>query len=266
MLLGYRGVSHPLELLEAIRELWAEYASEGSEWVENSWEPVNASPRDHASRLASAKQRIYVFIIQWILYWGSVDFQPPLPQSLLEFLAEVYHGHPEKKERLTRVETLLSHPLVCRSKPGILPVVDGDNVSKKRSLFMALSSKSMGLSRPGKGSFSSLMSQDSSSIAEQLTVIESELVQDIHLAEFLDNNWQKEKKRILAPALERLSGHFNRVSLWVATAIVTCPSFRRQVKYYCKFIRVAQVFSPLKNFNYKFEKFLFVSQIFSENV
>lgn len=74
-----------------------------------------------------------------------------------------------------------------------------------------------------------------------IIALESSLFEGVELEEFLDKNWQKENKEEVAARLCSLSNHFNMVSLWVASVILSISSLRKQIKLMRRFIRICHV-------------------------
>lgn len=91
-------------------------------------------------------------------------------------------------------------------------------------------------------------------IAEQFTLLHSEMFKLIEIGELFEQNWQKEDKESLAPNLTAISNFFNRISYWISSSIIlaaksdsTSPS-----KVICVFIKVLKVLQLL----------FFISKIF----
>jgi hypothetical protein len=85
-------------------------------------------------------------------------------------------------------------------------------------------------------------------LAQQLTAQERQLLERVRAREFLGKAWQVEGGR-RAPRLSALAQRFNRVSYWIATAIVTAPDVRQASRRLKKCIKLAERLHHLQNFN-----------------
>eukprot|EP01097_Dermamoeba_algensis_P008869 TRINITY_DN6087_c0_g1_i1.p1 TRINITY_DN6087_c0_g1~~TRINITY_DN6087_c0_g1_i1.p1 ORF type:complete len:557 (+),score=90.62 TRINITY_DN6087_c0_g1_i1:60-1730(+) len=86
-------------------------------------------------------------------------------------------------------------------------------------------------------------------IAEQLTLFDYEILEKVQLTEFLGKAWQKKDKDLLAPNLTMLAKHFNDVSNWVSTEILSTESNKARLSSIVRFIKVAKVLFKMNNFN-----------------
>ena len=76
--------------------------------------------------------------------------------------------------------------------------------------------------------------------------MEIEYYKELRISEFLglawDNNPEKAKK------INELIGHYNKMSMWVATEIITSSTPKIQAKVIAKFLRTAQRLFDMKNY------------------
>ncbi|PRP87676.1 Ras guanine nucleotide exchange factor Q [Planoprotostelium fungivorum] len=88
----------------------------------------------------------------------------------------------------------------------------------------------------------------SSTIAQQLTLIDFELFKKITPKELSHQAWNQPNAREVSPNVMNSIDRINRVSYWVATEITACFSLRKRVSVMKKFISVAQSCLELRNF------------------
>jgi len=88
---------------------------------------------------------------------------------------------------------------------------------------------------------------DVAEVARQLCLFESTLFRLIHPKECLNQSWNKKKER--SPHIIRMIDHFNDVSGWVATQIVTNKKLADRMKTIKKFIRIMGKCREFNNFN-----------------
>ena len=198
-------------------------------------------------------ERFYAFIVQWIIYWYPRDFDDQLRRALVQFLGQKITPF-NNGQALHHIHYLLRNERPSNHRFGGCPVINppSHNIlseTTKRKYPKLLSPRSFAsfpiLSpriKPERFSFySELKSYSIPSYVQFITVLESSLFDAIELEEFLDKNWQKENKTELAPNLCLLSDHFNNVSLWVGSVILSTSSLRQQIKIMRRFIRISRV-------------------------
>mmetsp|Transcript_9301 Transcript_9301/g.23316 ORF Transcript_9301/g.23316 Transcript_9301/m.23316 type:complete len:480 (-) Transcript_9301:83-1522(-) len=88
-----------------------------------------------------------------------------------------------------------------------------------------------------------------SEVAEQLTLIESEMFRRIQSHEFLKLSWRSKDRAVLAPGVVAMVERFNMVSFWVATEIVFQKEQKARTAILKKFINLAEKCLELNNFN-----------------
>ena len=87
------------------------------------------------------------------------------------------------------------------------------------------------------------------SIAEQLTLMEHEMLQLIKPSEFLKQSWSKSDKESKAPNIMVYIIWFNKVSRWVSTEIVKGNNAQERSVIIGKFIEIGMKLKELRNFN-----------------
>ncbi|KAM9701197.1 rap guanine nucleotide exchange factor 1-like, partial [Menidia menidia] len=96
--------------------------------------------------------------------------------------------------------------------------------------------------RPG-----TLLDFRSLDLAEQLTLMDSELFRKIELPEVL--MWSKEQNEEKSPNLTEFTQHFNNVSFWVRSVIILQDKAQDREKLLLKFLKVLKHLRKLNNFN-----------------
>ncbi|KAM7390944.1 hypothetical protein PAMP_021672 [Pampus punctatissimus] len=96
--------------------------------------------------------------------------------------------------------------------------------------------------RPG-----TLLDFKSQDLAEQLTLLDSELFYKIELPEVL--LWSKEQNEEKIPNLTAFTQHFNNVSFWVRSVIILQDKPQDREKLLLKFLKIMKHLRKLKNFN-----------------
>eukprot|EP01122_Echinamoeba_exundans_P003988 TRINITY_DN14027_c0_g1_i1.p1 TRINITY_DN14027_c0_g1~~TRINITY_DN14027_c0_g1_i1.p1 ORF type:complete len:882 (+),score=178.56 TRINITY_DN14027_c0_g1_i1:264-2648(+) len=93
------------------------------------------------------------------------------------------------------------------------------------------------------------MNMNHQELATQLTVIEYTMLRSVNMNEFKNQAWNKADKETKAPNIHALISHFNKMSFWVATEIVTSDQIKEQVKRITKFIKLAGYLRDAGNLN-----------------
>ncbi|XP_041793519.1 rap guanine nucleotide exchange factor 1-like isoform X2 [Chelmon rostratus] len=96
--------------------------------------------------------------------------------------------------------------------------------------------------RPG-----TLLDFRSQDLAEQLTLLDSELFYKIELPEVL--LWSKEQNEEKSPNLTQFTQHFNNVSFWVRSVIILQDKPQDREKLLLKFLKTMKHLRKLNNFN-----------------
>uniref|UniRef100_A0A0K0D2I4 Ras-GEF domain-containing protein n=1 Tax=Angiostrongylus cantonensis TaxID=6313 RepID=A0A0K0D2I4_ANGCA len=87
----------------------------------------------------------------------------------------------------------------------------------------------------------------SSDIARQMTSIDAQLFHLIETPELLW--WAQEQDEMKSPNLVAFTEHFNNVSFWVRTLVITPSNSKEREKYMLKFIKIMKQLRQLGNFN-----------------
>ncbi|KAL4219471.1 Rap guanine nucleotide exchange factor 1 [Mactra antiquata] len=87
----------------------------------------------------------------------------------------------------------------------------------------------------------------SSDIAEQMTLIDAGLFQQIEIPEVL--LWAKEQSEELSPNLTKFTEHFNKMSYWCRTRILLLQEVNKRERYMLKFIKIMKHLRKMNNFN-----------------
>uniref|UniRef100_UPI00358F8DBE rap guanine nucleotide exchange factor 1-like isoform X2 n=1 Tax=Myxine glutinosa TaxID=7769 RepID=UPI00358F8DBE len=87
----------------------------------------------------------------------------------------------------------------------------------------------------------------SQEIAEQLTLLDSQLFYKIEIAEVL--LWPKEQKEEHSPNLTAFTEHFNYMSYWVRSVIIQQEKAQEREKLLLKFMKIMKHLRKLNNFN-----------------
>uniref|UniRef100_A0AAR5QHA7 CRK SH3-binding GNRP n=1 Tax=Dendroctonus ponderosae TaxID=77166 RepID=A0AAR5QHA7_DENPD len=92
-----------------------------------------------------------------------------------------------------------------------------------------------------------LMDFKSEQIAEQMTLLDAELFMKIEIPEVLI--WAQEQNEERSPNLTRFTEHFNKMSFWARTRILTSETKEIREKYFMKFIKIMKHLRKINNFN-----------------
>ncbi|KAI2811890.1 Rap guanine nucleotide exchange factor 1 [Blomia tropicalis] len=92
-----------------------------------------------------------------------------------------------------------------------------------------------------------LLDFKSEHIAEQMTLLDSRLFHKIEIPEILI--WAKEQKEELIPNLNRFTEHFNKMSFWTRSIILSCEEPKEREKCVMKFLKIMKHLRKLNNFN-----------------
>ncbi|XP_059151465.1 rap guanine nucleotide exchange factor 1-like isoform X2 [Physella acuta] len=92
-----------------------------------------------------------------------------------------------------------------------------------------------------------LLSFKAQDIAEQMTLLDAQLFQKIEIPEVL--MWARAQSEELSPHLTTFTEHFNKMSYWCRTRILTQDDPKEREKYLMKFIKIMRHLRKLHNFN-----------------
>merc|ERR1719447_1036323 len=102
-------------------------------------------------------------------------------------------------------------------------------------------------SLPPAGKPLTLLDFEDKKVAEQMTLLDSELFQKIELPEVL--LWAEKQSEELSPNLTKFTEHFNNMSYWVRSIILTQSDAKIREKYMMRFVKVMKHLRILNNFN-----------------
>ncbi|CAG9861022.1 unnamed protein product [Phyllotreta striolata] len=94
---------------------------------------------------------------------------------------------------------------------------------------------------------STLLDFKSEQIAEQMTLLDADLFMKIEIPEVLI--WAQEQNEERSPNLTRFTEHFNKMSYWARTKILTAEGKDTREKYFAKFIKIMKHLRKINNFN-----------------
>ncbi|XP_074039176.1 C3G guanyl-nucleotide exchange factor isoform X3 [Leptinotarsa decemlineata] len=92
-----------------------------------------------------------------------------------------------------------------------------------------------------------LLDFKSEQIAEQMTLLDAELFMKIEIPEVLI--WAQEQNEERSPNLTRFTEHFNKMSYWARTKILTAEGKDTRERYFTKFIKIMKHLRKINNFN-----------------
>ncbi|XP_022085082.1 rap guanine nucleotide exchange factor 1-like isoform X2 [Acanthaster planci] len=123
----------------------------------------------------------------------------------------------------------------------VLTKIDDNKLALQLSNKLPLSGLGVSVMKATLLDFSSL------ELAEQMTILDSELFQKIEIPEVL--LWAKEQSETLSPNLTIFTEHFNKVSYWARSLILQESKPQDREKLVIKFIKVMKHLRKLNNFN-----------------
>lgn len=86
-------------------------------------------------------------------------------------------------------------------------------------------------------------------VARQLSIIEFKLLKKIEPKEFLNQNWNKTEREVVAPNIVAIQKRFNKTSYWASTRIVKYKELKTRVVMVTRLIEIANVCIPLLNYS-----------------
>ncbi|XP_017470048.1 PREDICTED: guanine nucleotide-releasing factor 2 [Rhagoletis zephyria] len=93
----------------------------------------------------------------------------------------------------------------------------------------------------------SLLDLKSVEIAEQMTLLDADLFQKIEIPEVL--LFAKEQSEEKSPNLNKFTEHFNNMSFWARSKILTLSDAKEREKYVIKFIKIMKHLRKMNNYN-----------------
>lgn len=92
-----------------------------------------------------------------------------------------------------------------------------------------------------------LLDYKADDIAEQMTLVDSELFSKVEVVEAL--LWAKEQREEVIPNLTKFTEHFNNMSYWIRTRLLQQEESKERDKLALRFIKVMKVLKKVNNFN-----------------
>eukprot|EP01116_Phalansterium_solitarium_P022542 TRINITY_DN7483_c0_g1_i1.p1 TRINITY_DN7483_c0_g1~~TRINITY_DN7483_c0_g1_i1.p1 ORF type:complete len:750 (+),score=198.76 TRINITY_DN7483_c0_g1_i1:128-2377(+) len=97
------------------------------------------------------------------------------------------------------------------------------------------------------GRIASFTDVEPKDLARQLTLLEFKLFRDVPVQELIQQAWTKGAER--TPHVQRFVDHFNSVSFWVASEIVSESTVKRRITLIKQFIVIAELLRESHNYN-----------------
>lgn len=101
--------------------------------------------------------------------------------------------------------------------------------------------------KKGKKIASMLESIESEVVAEQVSILDSDLFRNIHPIEILNEIWKKNGDEP-SPSFQFFADRFNKESYWAATEIISQRDLKQRIIYLRKFIFIIKVGRVLELF------------------
>ncbi|XP_011440592.3 rap guanine nucleotide exchange factor 1 isoform X4 [Magallana gigas] len=156
----------------------------------------------------------------------------------------------EMDQATTQKMMTLVFELLCQSDLMLAKVLRKKVIEKCESKRVSpdqFSSMTFTSSITLKSSPSDFLFYKSHDIAEQMTLLDAELFQKIEIHEV--SLWAREQSEELSPNLTEFTEHFNKMSYWCRTQILTHDEAKDRERYFLKFIKIMKHLRKLNNFN-----------------
>ncbi|PVD22333.1 hypothetical protein C0Q70_18143 [Pomacea canaliculata] len=182
----------------------------------------------------------------------AADGRKKLARNSFSLLIRVIDelGHTELDEEVVCRQVELVYELLCQGELGLARLL-------RRKLLEKCKKKQAVLELPPpvnpvqsidlSSSMPDLLAFKSHDIAEQMTLLDAQLFQKIEIPEVL--LWAKEQSEELSPNLATFTQHFNNMSYWCRTRILSQDDSKEREKYLMKFIKIMRYLRKLRNFN-----------------
>ncbi|XP_060526195.1 guanine nucleotide-releasing factor 2 isoform X2 [Cylas formicarius] len=167
----------------------------------------------------------FALIVRVVNDLTSLDLDDPLQHKLMNFVQQLISCGELVLAKALRVKHLERH------------------AAKERSLRYTNVVSSLSLSARN----ATLLDFKSEQIAEQMTLLDAELFMKIEIPEVLI--WAQEQNEERSPNLTRFTEHFNKMSYWARTKILTAETKETREKYFMKFIKIMKHLRKINNFN-----------------
>ncbi|XP_076455431.1 uncharacterized protein LOC143290006 isoform X3 [Babylonia areolata] len=159
-------------------------------------------------------------------------------------------GHAELDEEIVEKQVALVYELLCQGELVLARLL-------RRKILEKCEKKQAAHDQPPpvnpvqnidlSSSTPDLLSFKTQDIAEQMTLLDAQLFQKIEIPEVL--LWAKEQSEEQSPNLTTFTEHFNKMSYWCRTRILTQEDPKERERYLMKFIKIMRCLRKLKNFN-----------------
>ncbi|KAK7504449.1 hypothetical protein BaRGS_00004315 [Batillaria attramentaria] len=200
------------------------------------------SPRDLIDKL----------LYRFHKFHHAVDGRKKLSRNSFSLLIRVIDelGHTELEEEIVERQVALVYELLCQCELGLARLLRRKVLEKCEQKQAAQDApppvnpvQSIDLS----SNTPDLLSFKSGDIAEQMTLLDAQLFQQIEIPEVL--LWARVQSEEQSPHLTTFTEHFNKMSYWCRTRILTQEDPKEREKYLMKFIKIMRWLRKLKNFN-----------------
>uniref|UniRef100_A0A1B6CP57 CRK SH3-binding GNRP n=1 Tax=Clastoptera arizonana TaxID=38151 RepID=A0A1B6CP57_9HEMI len=153
------------------------------------------------------------------------DLEPTVLQTLMDFVYQLLCSGDLTMAKALRVKILEKHN-IKRLHNSTCNLLSSQNIYTRQS---------------------SLLDFKSEHIAEQMTLLDSELFMKIEIPEVLI--WAQEQNEERSPNLTRFTEHFNKMSYWARSRILEQPDAKDRERYVIKFIKIMKHLRKINNFN-----------------
>ena len=182
---------------------------------------------------------VHMRIIRTILRWKSLP--------CYDFQAAGVENHQLLQEFIQMLRSNTNHPVASHWASELeqsVTMIPARYINSISSCNLRRPTSSM------SGNRLSLLQIPAMDVAEQLTLIDHQLMCNIKLTELLRTNWSSsKKKKTLAPNVIEFAKRFNRVSTWAATEVLIAPTNELRVAVLDRLIKIEKELLKLKNFN-----------------
>eukprot|EP01113_Clastostelium_recurvatum_P000408 TRINITY_DN1017_c0_g1_i4.p1 TRINITY_DN1017_c0_g1~~TRINITY_DN1017_c0_g1_i4.p1 ORF type:complete len:704 (-),score=187.22 TRINITY_DN1017_c0_g1_i4:302-2413(-) len=210
-------------------------------------EEMIAVLHDIATRMHTASPKVRTAhsekLYQFLCTWLACGMERAVVPKVLQFAQNALPLPQVNKLKLMAVkETAGGGGVPSRALDTAVTAASG---SRSPSWRVSLSSSQFG----SLSESSQVLSVSSSSIANQLTLIQANMLARVLGNEFLKQAWQSPLKETLAPNLSAACNRFNQVSYWAATEVILGATPKAQAKVMQKMIKIADKLYALNNFD-----------------
>ncbi|XP_050506905.1 guanine nucleotide-releasing factor 2 isoform X2 [Diabrotica virgifera virgifera] len=167
----------------------------------------------------------FALIVRVVSDLTSLDLAEDLQQKLMNFVQQLISCGELTLAKALRVKHLQRH--------------------EAKQQYMKYTNVVTSLSLHNRNSM--LLDFKSEQIAEQMTLLDAELFMKIEIPEVLI--WAQEQNEERSPNLTRFTEHFNKMSYWARTKILTAEGKDTREKYFSKFIKIMKHLRKINNFN-----------------